>query len=73
MRTMRTAVQVPIVAKPNAGLPVINSRGEAVYSMGPADFARHMGVLAAAGAGLVGGCCGTAPAYIRALAAALGR
>ena len=73
VRTMRTAVQVPIVAKPNAGLPVINSRGEAVYSMGPADFARHMGVLAAAGAGLVGGCCGTAPAYIRALAAALGR
>lgn len=73
VRTMRTAVQVPIVAKPNAGLPVINSRGEAVYSMGPADFARHMGVLAAAGAGLVGGCYGTAPAYIRALAAALGR
>jgi 5-methyltetrahydrofolate--homocysteine methyltransferase len=35
--------------------------------MGPADFARHMEKLYAAGAGLLGGCCGTTPEHIRAL------
>ena len=39
--------------------------------MGPADFVRHMLALAEAGAGLLGGCCGTTPEYIRRLAAAL--
>ncbi len=42
-----------------------------VYTMGPRDFARHMAVLARAGASLLGGCCGSAPDYIRALAEVL--
>lgn len=58
---------LPIVAKPNAGLPIISETGEAVYSMEPEDFAKHMQRLTAAGAALVGGCCGTSPEYIRAL------
>ncbi len=62
---------VPVIAKPNAGLPTMTETGEAVYSMGPADFARHMKTLLDAGASLVGGCCGTAPAHIRALREAL--
>lgn len=72
IRSVRRAVDIPVVAKPNAGLPVMDGEGRAHYSMGAEEFARHMGVLAEAGAGVVGGCCGTTPEYIRKLAAALG-
>jgi 5-methyltetrahydrofolate--homocysteine methyltransferase len=65
--SIRRACSLPVAAKPNAGLPVILETGEAVYAMGPADFARHMEKLHAAGAGLLGGCCGTTPEHIRAL------
>lgn len=68
---MRRACSLPIVAKPNAGLPVIDeTTGEARYSMDAATFAGHMKKLHAAGATLLGGCCGTTPEYIRALRAA---
>ena len=71
VRTLAEAAAVPVIAKPNAGLPVIDELGRAVYTMGPRDFARHMAVLAQAGASLLGGCCGSAPDYIRALAEVL--
>lgn len=70
IRTIRAAVEIPVIAKPNAGLPVMDEAGRAHYSMAPGDFARHMEALMTAGAGLIGGCCGAGPAYIRALAAA---
>ena len=60
-------VSVPVVAKPNAGMPEINDQGVAVYSMGPEEFARHMVALRDAGASILGGCCGTSPDYIRAM------
>ena len=62
---MKAVAQVPVLVKPNAGMPVMTETGEAVYSMGPEDFARHMRTLVLAGAGAVGGCCGTTPEYIR--------
>ncbi len=62
---MKAVAQVPVIVKPNAGMPVMTETGEAVYSMGPEDFARHMRTLVLAGAGAVGGCCGTTPEYIR--------
>lgn len=71
IRSIRAAVDIPVIAKPNAGLPVMDERGQAHYSMGPEDFARHMEALVRAGAGIVGGCCGTTPAYVRRLARAL--
>lgn len=55
---------VPILAKPNAGMPVIDEQGNAVYSMDAEEFGRHMKTLREAGATLLGGCCGTDPAYI---------
>lgn len=64
-------VNVPIIAKPNAGLPEITERGEAVYSMNAADFGIHMKKLHDAGASILGGCCGTTPDYIRSLCANL--
>ena len=64
---MRKVAQVPIIAKPNAGMPVIDEKGEAHYSMDAETFAAYTRKLVAAGAGLVGGCCGTTPEYIRQL------
>lgn len=71
--SMKRVAQVPVIAKPNAGMPVINEKGEAVYDMDAEHFARSMKRLVEAGAGVIGGCCGTAPDYIRAVAEALGR
>ena len=71
IRNLREAVEVPIVAKPNAGLPVIDDEGRAVYPMEPAAFGESMKRLIAAGASIVGGCCGTTPDHIAALHAAL--
>ena len=64
---MRRACSLPVAVKPNAGLPKILDDGTAVYSMDAQAFAAHMVKLRAAGASLLGGCCGTTPAYIRAL------
>ncbi len=60
-------VSIPVIAKPNAGMPKITATGEAVYSMEPEEFAKHMEILAKSGASLLGGCCGTDPRYIQAL------
>ena len=71
VRNIRENVSIPVIAKPNAGMPVIDDQGNAVYNMGPEDFAAHMNVLVDNGATLIGGCCGTTPDYIRAVAALL--
>ncbi|HSV56116.1 MAG TPA: homocysteine S-methyltransferase family protein, partial [Magnetospirillaceae bacterium] len=56
---------------PNAGLPRPES-GRAVYPMGPEEFAQTTALLVRRfGVALAGGCCGTGPAHIRALAALL--
>lgn len=57
-------IPVPIVVKPNAGLP-----GQPV---GPATFAAAVAAAVRAGASLAGGCCGAGPGHLRALARALG-
>lgn len=58
---------VPILAKPNAGMPELID-GETVYAMTPEEFAEAGRKLVAAGASLVGGCCGTTKEHITALA-----
>ncbi len=67
VRNMKAVSKVPLLIKPNAGLPTITEEGEAVYPMGPEEFARHMQALLDAGAQIVGGCCGTGPQFIAAL------
>ena len=64
VRTLAQNLTVPVIAKPNAGMPVIDDQGHAVYSMSPEDFGVHMKALYDAGATLLGGCCGTDPGYI---------
>ena len=67
---MREVANIPILAKPNAGLPEL-SDGVTVYRMSPEEFATAGAALVQAGASIVGGCCGTTPAHIGALAAAV--
>ena len=68
IHNIRKTVSIPVLAKPNAGMPIIAEDGQAVYQMEPEDFARHMMALASQGATLRGGCCGTPPAFSNALA-----
>lgn len=63
---MKEFATVPIIAKPNAGLPKLID-GETVFSMGPEEFALQAKKLVEAGASLVGGCCGTTPEHINRL------
>jgi len=67
VRDMSAVAKVPLIAKPNAGIPVTDQSGNAIYEMGPDEFSLHMEKLVGAGARLVGGCCGTTPDYIRKL------
>ncbi len=59
---------VPVLFKPNAGLPALNERGETVYDLTPDLFARKVAAMVSRGVRLAGGCCGTTPEHIRALA-----
>ncbi len=61
---------VPVLVEPNAGLPELVD-GRTLFRLGPDDFARHTARFAAAGARLLGGCCGTTPDHIAALRCAL--
>lgn len=63
---------LPLLMSPNAGLPVFQD-GKTCYDVAPAEFARHMRALFDGGVSGLGGCCGTTPAHIRAVAQACGR
>ncbi len=67
VRGIRKRVNIPVVVKPNAGIPYISEKGEAIYSMDADAFGRHMKTLIDAGASIVGGCCGTNASYIKAI------
>lgn len=66
VRRMAEVTCIPIIAKPNAGLPSLDENGNTVYDMGAAEFGGHMRDLISAGASVIGGCCGTTPEHIRA-------
>ena len=67
IREISKAVSIPVIAKPNAGMPSLNEAGETVYDMDADTFAREMKKLVEAGASVLGGCCGTSPEYIQKL------
>lgn len=67
IRQMAEVTSVPIIAKPNAGLPSLDAAGNTVYDMSAARFGECMQELVKVGASVVGGCCGTTPEHIRAL------
>lgn len=67
IRSMASVTRVPVIAKPNAGLPSLDGEGNTVYSMKAEEFAWEMQKVCEAGASIIGGCCGTTPAHIAAL------
>ena len=72
VRRMKAVANVPVIAKPNAGMPKLVA-GETVYDQTPETFAKEMKLLVEAGAGILGGCCGTTPDHIAYLYDTLGK
>ncbi len=70
VRQMAEFATIPILAKPNAGLPELEN-GKTVYRTDAAEFASWGKKLVEAGAAIIGGCCGTTPEHIRALSEAV--
>jgi 5-methyltetrahydrofolate--homocysteine methyltransferase len=71
LRRMRGATALPLVAQPNAGLPQLLATGETHWDTTPDEFAEQVPALIDLGAVVVGACCGSTPAHIRAIRAAV--
>ncbi len=71
IKSMKPYATIPLVAKPNAGLPQLRD-GKTVFDMGPAEFGSFADKFIAGGVGIMGGCCGTTPEHIGALSRELG-
>ena len=61
---MVTHTRIPVIAKPNAGLPFLDENGNTCYNMEAEEFTEEMEVLVNVGATILGGCCGTTPEFI---------
>ena len=70
LRRLRDYARVPLIAKPNAGMPVTVD-GKTTYDCTPEEFVRWVPEMLQAGTAIFGGCCGTDEDYIAALAGAL--
>ena len=64
---MASVTNIPVIAKPNAGLPSLDENGNTCYTMDAITFVEEMNVLVDVGATILGGCCGTTPEYIAGL------
>lgn len=70
VKRLSRCTNLPIIAKPNAGLP---DPATSRYDMKPETFAKYMTRLHEAGASLIGGCCGTDPEFIKQIASLKGQ
>ena len=70
LRRLREYARVPLIAKPNAGMP-ITVGSKTVYDCTPEDFTAFVPAMLEAGVAVFGGCCGTTAAHIAALRDAL--
>ena len=70
VRQLAEATDLPIIAIPTPGLPQL-VKGQVTYDTNPEYFARAVLRLVEEGARVIGGCCGTTPAHVRALRALL--
>ncbi|SDA51239.1 5-methyltetrahydrofolate--homocysteine methyltransferase [Butyrivibrio sp. INlla18] len=67
IRNMAEVTRIPIIAKPNAGLPSVDANGNTEYDMDAGVFTTEIERLINAGASILGGCCGSTPEYIASL------
>ncbi len=70
IQRLRSVTSAPLIAMPNAGMPTLVN-GETVFLESPEEMASKVGALIKAGATIIGGCCGTTPAHIAAMANAV--
>lgn len=68
VKVMRKETDLPLIAQANAGQPVVQTDGKVTYSQGLEEYVRFIPDIVRSGADLVGGCCGTNPAFIKAMA-----
>jgi 5-methyltetrahydrofolate--homocysteine methyltransferase len=68
LKELAACTDLPIWFKPNAGLPIINESGNPEYSVTPKGMAGYVSEWAKSGASIIGGCCGTSPAHLSAIA-----
>lgn len=73
LNELRAATSLPIWFKPNAGLPQVDADGRTTFSVTPEDMGAQAAGWVAAGASVVGGCCGNSPEHIRQIARATGK
>jgi 5-methyltetrahydrofolate--homocysteine methyltransferase len=73
LKELRAVSNLPIWFKPNAGLPVVNDQGETHYTLNPQEMGGQVSSWIQAGASIVGGCCGTSPDHLKAIAEAMSR
>lgn len=64
IKAMKPYAKVPLIAKPNAGLPKLID-GKTQFDMSPEEFGSYVKEFVEAGVNLLGGCCGTSPLYIK--------
>ena len=67
---LKPIAHIPLVAKPNAGLPYIKD-GKTKFPMGSTEFGTYAAKFAEAGVNFMGGCCGTSPDHIKELATSM--
>ncbi|MCE5209810.1 MAG: homocysteine S-methyltransferase family protein [Chloroflexi bacterium] len=70
---LRAASTLPIWFKPNAGLPQVDADGRTTFNVTPEGMGDQVVNWIAAGASVVGGCCGSSPEHIRRIARAVGK
>ncbi|MCC6147234.1 MAG: homocysteine S-methyltransferase family protein [Anaerolineaceae bacterium] len=68
MGELRESTTLPIWYKPNAGLPQLDPDGNSTYNLSPEEMASQVSGWISIGAKLIGGCCGTSPDHLSAIA-----
>jgi 5-methyltetrahydrofolate--homocysteine methyltransferase len=71
LKELKGVTTLPVWFKPNAGLPQLDAGGNTTYSVTPEAMGAQAVEWLAAGAQVVGGCCGTSPEHLRAIAKAV--
>lgn len=73
LERMRDVTDLPLIAQSNAGIPQVGTEHETIWDVTPEQMAAQALDFVSLGARFIGGCCGTNPDYIVALATALGK
>jgi hypothetical protein len=63
---MKQVTSLPVFAQPNAGIPSVDKNGVTHFPFSPEIMLPYMSDIVSSGASVIGGCCGTTPAHIRA-------